>query len=74
MLQLILAQADAFWALYDEYELARKELGVTRIKLFDQYVDNYDNLTAETADKWTAEVVSLGKATDKLLILHTTRR
>ena len=63
-------QADAFWALYDEYELARKELGVTRIKLFDQYVDNFDNLTAETADKWTAEVVSLGKATDKLILSY----
>ncbi len=59
--------ADAFWALYDEYELARKELGVTRLKLLDQYISNYDNLTAEAADKWTAEVVSLGKATDKLL-------
>ena len=64
------AQADAFWAIYDEYEVARKELAVTRIKLFDQYVSNYDNLTAEAADKWTAEVISLSKATDKLIITY----
>ena len=64
------AQADAFWALYDEYELARKELGVTRIKLFDQYISSYDNLTAEAADKWTAELISLSKTTDKLLVTY----
>jgi len=64
------AQADAFWALYDEYETARKELGVKRIELFDQYVANYDKLTAETADKWTADVISLGKATDKLILTY----
>ena len=64
------AQADAFWAIYDEYETARKELGVKRIRLFDQYVTNYETLTPEAADKWTAEVIDLGKATDKLILTY----
>lgn len=64
------AQADAFWAIYDEYETACKELGVKRIRLFDQYVTNYETLTPEAADKWTAEVIDLGKATDKLILTY----
>jgi len=64
------AQADAFWAIYDEYEIARKELGKKRIELFDQYVSNYDKLNNESADTWTAEVIALGKATDKLLVTY----
>jgi hypothetical protein len=64
------AQADTFWAIYDEYEVARKDLGKKRIELFDQYVNNYDKLNNESADKWTAEVIALGKSTDKLLVTY----
>lgn len=64
------AQSVAFWAIYDEYEMARKELGKKRLELFDQYVSNYENMTYETADKWTAEVISLSKSTDKLLTTY----
>jgi hypothetical protein len=61
------AQKDAFWALYDEYETARKEYGKKRIDLLEQYAENWDKMTNESADKWTAEVISLGAATDKLI-------
>ena len=64
------AQADAFWAIYDEYEMARKDLGRKRIELFDQYVNNYDKLNNESADKWTAEVIALSKSTDKMLVTY----
>ena len=64
------AQADAFWKLYDEYETARKVYGQQRIKLFDTYLENYNKLTNETADKWTNEVITLQKNTDKLLLTY----
>jgi hypothetical protein len=62
------AKADAFWTLYDEYEIQRKELGKKRIDLLDQYAASYNNMSAETADKWMAEVIKLGTSTDKLLV------
>ena len=64
------SQADAFWKLYDEYETTRKVYGQQRIKLFDTYLENYDKLTNETADKWTNEVITLQKNTDKLILTY----
>jgi hypothetical protein len=64
------AQKDAFWALYDEYETARKDLGKKRIDLLNKYAENYDKLTEEFADSWTKEILSLTKSTDKLLVTY----
>ena len=64
------AQKDAFWALYDEYETARKDLAKRRIELLDQYADNWDKMTPEFADTWTKETLSLGKKTDALLVTY----
>jgi hypothetical protein len=61
------AQKDAFWMLYDEYETARKDLGKERIRLLNQYAENYTKLTNESAEVWTKEVMDLGKKTDALL-------
>lgn len=61
------SKGDAFWKLYDEYETQRKELGKKRIDLMEQYANNYDGMSAEVADKWMADVIKLGKSTDKLL-------
>ena len=60
-------QKDAFWALYDEYETARKELGKERIALLTQYAGNYANLTNESADALTVKSIELGKKTDALI-------
>ena len=68
--QVDAAQKDAFWALYDEYETARKDLGKKRIELLNKYAENYDNLTEEFADSWTKEILSLTKSTDKLLVSY----
>ena len=65
------AQKDAFWALYDEYETKRKELGKNRIALLEDYADNYDKLTNEKAESWTKEVINQGKKTDDLLVTYT---
>ncbi len=48
------AAKDAFWSLYDEYEVARKELGKRRLALLNDYAKNYDNLTDEKIDELAA--------------------
>jgi hypothetical protein len=61
------AQKDAFWKLYDEYEVQRKDLGKLRISLLEQYAKQYETMTAEQADAWTKKVMDLQKKTDKLI-------
>jgi hypothetical protein len=60
-------KADAFWKLYDEYEVTRKDLGKKRIDLLEQYVNNYESMAPETADKWMNDVMKQTQATDKLV-------
>jgi len=43
-------QADLFWQIYDEYEVARKEIGLKRVKNIELYAEKYGNLTNEDAD------------------------
>lgn len=60
-------QADAFWALYDEYEVKRKELGKERMELLYYYAANFATLTSDEADTWTINTIALQKKTDALL-------
>jgi hypothetical protein len=64
------AQKDAFWKIYDEYEVARKELGKNRIALLNEYAANFDKMTNESADAWTGKVIKQGSETDKLLVTY----
>jgi len=43
------AQSAKFWALYDQYETARKKLGQERIKLIEAYATNYEKLDSKKA-------------------------
>jgi Spy/CpxP family protein refolding chaperone len=43
------AEATAFWAIYDEYELARKELGKKRFAAITDYAKNYGSISNEKA-------------------------
>ena len=43
-------KSDLFWKMYDEYELARKEIGLKRVKNIELYAEKYENLTGEDAD------------------------
>jgi hypothetical protein len=61
------AQRDAFWKLYDEYEMARKELGKKRIELLLKYEENFDNLSNELAANLLKEIQALTKKNDKLV-------
>ena len=66
-IQLQASQKDAFWAIYDEYETKRKELGKKRIDLLKKYVDNYGSLNDETTDEVIGQMMSLQSQTDKLI-------
>jgi len=63
-------QKDAFWTLYDEYEVERKENGLKRIELLKKYAEQYNSMTDEQADAWTNEVIKLQSATDKLIVTY----
>jgi len=47
------AQSAKFWALYDTYETARKKLGQERIKLIEDYANNYEKLDNKKATDLT---------------------
>jgi len=49
-MKLEAGQADLFWQMYDEYEVARKELGLKRVKNIEMYAEKYENLTTEDAN------------------------
>ena len=52
------AAKDAFWSLYDQYEVERKELGKKRLALINDYAKNYDAMTDE-------KIAELAKASNK---------
>lgn len=49
-MKLEAGQADLFWKMYDEYEVARKNIGLKRVKNIELYAEKYENLTNEDAD------------------------
>ena len=59
--------ATAFWALYDEYETARKEGGQKRIALISKYSESYLDLDDETTDALVVESIKLKAAQAKLI-------
>ena len=61
------AQKDAFWQLYDEYEVARKELGKKRIDLLLQFEEHFESLSNDLAGELLKESLALAKKNDKLL-------
>jgi hypothetical protein len=64
------AETDAFWKIYDEYEVKRKELGKQRIELLSQYADKYLTMNGVEADEWTKKVIALQKKTDDLIATY----
>lgn len=61
------AQKEAFWKLYDEYEVKRKALGQKRIGLLEKYANNYMTLDDATTSSIIKDIQSLGIETDKLI-------
>jgi len=60
------AQAEEFWALYDEYENQRKELGKKKYELLQSYVNDYGEVKPENADAFMKQAIPLRIKSDKL--------
>lgn len=63
-------QKDAFWKLYDEYEVKRKELGQKRVALLEKYASSYGTMDDAATSQLIKETASLGSATDKLIVTY----
>ncbi len=61
------SQEKDFWALYDEYELKRQELGKERMRLLSSYVNDYGEVKPENADNFMKQVIPLRIKFDKLI-------
>jgi hypothetical protein len=58
---------ESFWALYDEYEAERKELGKNRVAMLEKYAENYDGMTDAQADETITAVMKQMKSLNKLI-------
>jgi hypothetical protein len=54
-------KSDLFWQLYDEYEIARKEIGMKRARNIEDYSKKYENLTNDDADALVKASMELQK-------------
>lgn len=59
-------KAAAFWTLYDEYEVERKALGREKIRLIEDYANNYKSLTNEKADELMHAAIENNLSMEKL--------
>lgn len=57
-MNLTAQEETAFWAAYDKYEVARKDLGKERLAILQQYADDYGSI----ADKEATELINKGIA------------
>lgn len=60
----------AFWTLYDEYELSRKDLGKKRLELLDSYAYNYLSMDDEKMDELITAMSVQKKQLDKLIVKY----
>lgn len=42
-------ETTAFWPIYDEYEVARKDLGKEKVAIMQEYAENYGSFTGDVA-------------------------
>ncbi|MGI9530926.1 hypothetical protein [Lutimonas sp.] len=61
------SQENAFWELYDEYEMKRQELGKERYKLLLSYVNDYGEVKPQDADNFMKQAIPLRIKADKLV-------
>lgn len=63
-------QSAAFWPIYDEYQAELTKSANKRLALMTEYIDNYDSMTGEEADKLTNESFTLRMDRDKLQLTY----
>ena len=59
--------SDTFWELYNAYEVERRALGDKRIKLLQQYVEDYMNMPESEMEMLLSEVTKMNSDYVKLL-------
>lgn len=64
------AAKQEFWILYDEYEIARKELGKKRLELLESYAENYLTLDDLKTDELIMAMATQKKSLDKLIVKY----
>lgn len=52
------SMATAFWTTYDNYEAARRDLGRKRLKILNEYSEQYASLTEEKADQLAKDMLA----------------
>ncbi|MCK5730775.1 MAG: hypothetical protein KAH68_06855 [Draconibacterium sp.] len=67
---LELEESNAFWAIYNEYEVERKKLGEQRIKLILDYAEHYVELTDEKTDDLVKKSISLRSGGHALVVKY----
>lgn len=66
-MKLTEAESTRFWKIYDEYEIARKEIGKKRVANVLDYADNYQNLSPERSTQLINASLEINAAYFKLL-------
>ncbi|MGB5404046.1 MAG: hypothetical protein WBN13_08725, partial [Robiginitalea sp.] len=66
-IQLEGASSDAFWGLYDAYEVERKALGKNRISLLEKYAEEFEGISDVETDNIVMEAQKLAKGNEKLI-------
>lgn len=56
----------AFWAVYEEYEMERQSIGADRIKLINDYLEDYDSMGELEADNIATGILKNDIALSKL--------
>jgi hypothetical protein len=59
-----------FWQLYDEYEVARKDLGKKRLELLDTYAREYMSLNDTRTEEIIKDMAIQKKSLDKLIFKY----
>ena len=63
--------SDAFWKLYDQYEVERKELGKQKLNLLHQYTTKTGAVSPQQANELLGEAVRIRTGEDKLILGYT---
>ncbi|GMQ26751.1 hypothetical protein Aoki45_34340 [Algoriphagus sp. oki45] len=66
VLQLPEAKAAAFWPIYEAYETERKALSRERIKIINDYMEQYTNIGEAEADNLALRTLKNDQALSKL--------
>ena len=59
-------KAAAFWPVYDEFEIARKEIGRERIMIINDYIEKYNHIGDAEADALAMRSLKNDAAMNKL--------